>query len=203
MHSTRRQHSSHQHGSQNGASLSVRHSPITSGGINDHYPSTTYNRETQRAILSALTKLQRDLHNISERLNRLETTANLLQQVRSFFLSFSYSTRKSFLETIIFLSRTAGKCSRPHRPINDRVYFLVFLQMVSTIWISSKSYCIYFILAFSCLPTYSIILPCDHYYSVLFLLSFSLHFDHSFLLRTLVSDDTIVKQSSSTIHPFK
>ena len=127
MHSTRRQHSSHQHGSQNGASLSVRHSPITSGGINDHYPSTTYNRETQRAILSALTKLQRDLHNISERLNRLETTANLLQQVRSFFLSFSYSTRKSFLETIIFLSRTAGKCSRPHRPINDRVYFFSFL----------------------------------------------------------------------------
>ncbi|CAF3726839.1 unnamed protein product [Rotaria sp. Silwood1] len=38
------------------------------------------NRETQRTILTALTKLQRDINNILERLNRLETSTNLLQQ---------------------------------------------------------------------------------------------------------------------------
>ncbi|CAF1014339.1 unnamed protein product [Adineta ricciae] len=41
---------------------------------NDH------SKETQRAILAALTKLQRDIHNILERLNRLETVTCLLQQ---------------------------------------------------------------------------------------------------------------------------
>lgn len=68
-------------------------SSIASGGTNGRYSSTTYNRETQRAILNALTKLQQDLQNISDRLNRLETIANLLQQVRSliprFFSFFS------------------------------------------------------------------------------------------------------------------
>jgi len=43
-------------------------------------PTNTYNKQTQRAILSALTKLQRDINNILERLNRLETSAYLLQQ---------------------------------------------------------------------------------------------------------------------------
>jgi hypothetical protein len=47
----------------------------------DHYPTNNYNKETQRAILSALTKLQRDINNILQRLNRLETSANLVQQV--------------------------------------------------------------------------------------------------------------------------
>ncbi|CAF0945629.1 unnamed protein product [Adineta ricciae] len=41
---------------------------------NDH------SKETQRAILTALTKLQRDIHNILERLNQLETLTCLLQQ---------------------------------------------------------------------------------------------------------------------------
>ena len=43
--------------------------------------NTNYGRDTQRAILSALTNLQNDVHNILERLNRLETSAALLQQV--------------------------------------------------------------------------------------------------------------------------
>ena len=64
-------------------------SSIVSGGTNDRYSSTTYNRETQRAILTALTKLQQDLQNISDRLNRLETIANLLQQVRPILPYFS------------------------------------------------------------------------------------------------------------------
>ena len=48
-------------------------------------PTNTYNKQTQRAILSALTKLQRDINNILERLNRLETSAYLLQQVHYHF----------------------------------------------------------------------------------------------------------------------
>ncbi|UJR31434.1 hypothetical protein I4U23_018927 [Adineta vaga] len=43
-------------------------------------PLNDPSKETQRAILTALTKLQRDIHNILERLNRLETLTYLLQQ---------------------------------------------------------------------------------------------------------------------------
>ena len=63
-----------------------------------------YNKESQRAILTALTKLQRDIHNILERLNRLETSTNLLQQVRKsisliFYKFFSFQREVAmFLE---------------------------------------------------------------------------------------------------------
>jgi len=67
------------HDPSRGAQYST--SSIASGGDNDHYPINNYNKETQRAILTALTKLQRDIHNILERLNRLETSAYLFQQV--------------------------------------------------------------------------------------------------------------------------
>jgi hypothetical protein len=55
-------------------------SSIASGGDDGYYPTNNYNRETQRAILSTLTKLQRDINNILERLNRLEASANFIQQ---------------------------------------------------------------------------------------------------------------------------
>lgn len=75
---------SHRSGSNLG-----RHSPssIASGGTasggDARHPNNNYNRETQRAILNALTKLQRDVNNILERLNRLETSTHFLQQVCS------------------------------------------------------------------------------------------------------------------------
>lgn len=61
----------------------VRHSAslVASGGNNDVYSNRNYDKQTQRAILTALAKLQRDIHNILERLNRLETSTYLLQQV--------------------------------------------------------------------------------------------------------------------------
>jgi hypothetical protein len=63
----------------------VRHSfsSIASGGGggNGRHPNNNYNKETQRAILTALTKLQRDVNNILERLNRLETSSHFLQHV--------------------------------------------------------------------------------------------------------------------------
>jgi hypothetical protein len=75
-------HSSYRH---HGPSDGVRHSfsSIASGGGggNGRHPNNNYNKETQRAILTALTKLQRDVNNILERLNRLETSSHFLQQV--------------------------------------------------------------------------------------------------------------------------
>lgn len=53
---------------------------VASSNNHGHHTTNAYNKETQRAILSALTKLQRDINNILERLNRLETSAYLLQQ---------------------------------------------------------------------------------------------------------------------------
>lgn len=67
------------HGSSSGA----RNSPssmISGAGGSGRYPNNSYNKETQRAILTALTKLQHDVNNILERLNRLETSAHFLQQ---------------------------------------------------------------------------------------------------------------------------
>ena len=58
---------------------------ISGAGGSGRYPNSSYNKETQRAILTALTKLQHDVNNILERLNRLETSAHFLQQV---FFSF-------------------------------------------------------------------------------------------------------------------
>ncbi len=76
-------HSSYRH---HGPSDGVRHSfsSVASsggGGGNGRHPNNNYNKETQRAILTALTKLQRDVNNILERLNRLETSSHFLQQV--------------------------------------------------------------------------------------------------------------------------
>ena len=75
-------HSSVRH---HNSSSGARYSPssIASGGGNGRHPNNNYNKETQRAILSALTKLQRDVNNILERLNRLETSSQFLQQVIS------------------------------------------------------------------------------------------------------------------------
>jgi acyl-CoA-binding protein len=53
------------------------------GGSGRHPNNNNYNKETQRAILTALTKLQRDVNNILERLNRLETSTHFLQQRES------------------------------------------------------------------------------------------------------------------------
>ncbi len=74
-------HSSYRHhGPSDGARYSF--SSVASGGGNGRHPNNNnYNRETQRAILTALTKLQRDVNNILERLNRLETSSHFLQQV--------------------------------------------------------------------------------------------------------------------------
>ena len=73
-------HSSYRHhGPSDGARYSV--SSVASGGGNGRHPNNNYNKETQRAILTALTKLQRDVNNILERLNRLETSSHFLQQV--------------------------------------------------------------------------------------------------------------------------
>jgi hypothetical protein len=59
---------------------------VASGnGGNGRHPNNSYNKETQRAILTALTKLQRDVNNILERLNRLETSSHFLQQVYFLF----------------------------------------------------------------------------------------------------------------------
>jgi len=68
----------HHHGPSDG----VRHSfsSVASGSGSGRHPNNNYNRETQRAILTALTKLQRDVNNILERLNRLETSSYFLQQ---------------------------------------------------------------------------------------------------------------------------
>lgn len=49
-----------------------------------HASSDAHNRqETPRAILTILTRLQRDIQHISQRLNQLETLTYLLQQVRN------------------------------------------------------------------------------------------------------------------------
>lgn len=53
-------------------------------------------RETQKAILSALMKLQDDVHHILERLNRLETSDIILQQ-RELLLSSDTNTPLSWL----------------------------------------------------------------------------------------------------------
>ena len=69
----------HHHSPPDGARYSA--SSVVSGGNNGRHPNNNYNKETQRAILTALTKLQRDVNNILERLNRLETSTHFLQQV--------------------------------------------------------------------------------------------------------------------------
>jgi hypothetical protein len=74
--SSTRSPSFRQYDLSNGAQYST-----SSGGDNSRYPANNYSKENQRAILTALTKLQRDINNILERLNRLETSGYLLQQV--------------------------------------------------------------------------------------------------------------------------
>ena len=54
---------------------------ISGGGGDGRHPNNNYNKETQRAILNALTKLQRDVNNILERLNRLEASSQFMSQV--------------------------------------------------------------------------------------------------------------------------
>jgi hypothetical protein len=79
-------HSSNRHHSpSDGARYSA--SSVASGGGNGRHPNNNYNKETQRAILTALTKLQRDVNNILERLNRLETSSYFLQQVHRFIIT--------------------------------------------------------------------------------------------------------------------
>jgi hypothetical protein len=71
----------HHHVPPDGARYS--NSSLVSGGGNERHPDNNYNKEIQRAILTvtALTKLQRDVNNILERLNRLEASTHFLQQV--------------------------------------------------------------------------------------------------------------------------
>lgn len=90
IHPTSHHHHHHRRGSsthssyrQHQSSDNPRHSfsSIHSGNNGDNrHPNNNFNKETQRAILTALTKLQRDVNNILERLNRLETSTHFLQQ---------------------------------------------------------------------------------------------------------------------------
>ncbi|CAF0765112.1 unnamed protein product [Adineta steineri] len=75
-------HRSSSHHHHHDLSDGARYSPssMISGGGNGRHPNNNYNKETQRAILTALTKLQRDVNNILERLNQLETSTHFLQQ---------------------------------------------------------------------------------------------------------------------------
>ncbi|UJR15245.1 hypothetical protein I4U23_002200 [Adineta vaga] len=75
----------------------ARYSPssVASGGGSGRHPNNNYNKETQRAILTALTKLQRDVNNILERLNRLETSTHFLQQRELSTQLYSSSQSKS------------------------------------------------------------------------------------------------------------
>ncbi|CAF0984020.1 unnamed protein product [Adineta ricciae] len=77
-----RRSSTHPHQQQHLSMDGARYSPssVASGGGSGRHPDNSYNKETQRAILTALTKLQRDVNNILERLNRLETSTHFLQQ---------------------------------------------------------------------------------------------------------------------------
>jgi hypothetical protein len=84
-------------------------SSLPSGGDDDRYPTNNYNKETQLAILTALTKLQQDVHNILERLNRLETSAYLLQQVWNKIDVFHRYFIGFILERISFVFRIEGK----------------------------------------------------------------------------------------------
>jgi hypothetical protein len=77
--------SSRHHGPSDGVRYSFS-SVASGGGGNGRHPNNNYNKETQRAILTALTKLQRDVNNILERLNRLETSSHFLQQVENISL---------------------------------------------------------------------------------------------------------------------
>jgi hypothetical protein len=54
---------------------------VSASGGSARHPTNQQNKETQQAILSALMKLQQDVNNILERLNRLEASAQFLQQV--------------------------------------------------------------------------------------------------------------------------
>ncbi|CAF4928429.1 unnamed protein product [Rotaria sp. Silwood1] len=73
-------HSSYRHHDPSDGARYSFSSVASGGGGNGRHPNTNYNKETQRAILAALTKLQRDVNNILERLNRLETSSHFLQQ---------------------------------------------------------------------------------------------------------------------------
>ena len=92
----------------------ARYSPssVASGGGSGRYPDNSYNKETQRAILTALTKLQRDVNNILERLNRLETSTHFLQQVsrsleHSMYQSCIPTHREGYLHNyVLLLNRT-------------------------------------------------------------------------------------------------
>ncbi|CAF2760528.1 unnamed protein product [Rotaria sp. Silwood2] len=75
-------HSSYRHHNPSDGARYSFSSVASGGGGNGRHPNNNYNKETQRAILAALTKLQRDVNNILERLNRLETSSHFLQQTR-------------------------------------------------------------------------------------------------------------------------
>jgi hypothetical protein len=81
MNTTRLHHYPHVFGGQNGTSVPLSHTNVSSTSGNERDPNTNSNKETQRVILTALTKLQRDINNISERLNRLETSTHIFQPV--------------------------------------------------------------------------------------------------------------------------
>ncbi len=80
-------------------------SSVVSGGGNERHPDNNYNKETQRAILTALTKLQRDVNNILERINRLEASTHFIKQVyRKIKRIFKIFSTKVTIE----LSKTIG-----------------------------------------------------------------------------------------------
>ena len=90
-----RQASHRQQGLRDCARYSL--SSIASGGGSGRLPNNNYNKETQRAILYALTKLQQDVNNVLERLNRLETSSRFLHQVRMVTENHrSFSSRKLY-----------------------------------------------------------------------------------------------------------
>lgn len=54
---------------------------MTSDTNHQHRSPKDFNKQTQHAILKALNKLQLNINNILERLNHLETSVYLVQQV--------------------------------------------------------------------------------------------------------------------------
>jgi len=80
-------------------------SSLVSGGGNERHPDNNYNKETQRAILTALTKLQRDVNNLLERINRLEASTHFLQQV---YRKIKRTLKILSTKVTIELSKTIG-----------------------------------------------------------------------------------------------
>lgn len=107
---------SHSSAHRHGSSSVNRYSPSSmisggGGGGDGRHPNNNYSKETQRAILNALTKLQRDVNNILERLNRLEASSQLIAQV-----SISSEKRTAWIPTFIFSEDHPHDCNQRTNP---------------------------------------------------------------------------------------